>query len=751
MKSFISRAGRPPRRRARKPQGAGGAAARAAGRWRRPTLELLESRVVPSETTSVGGPPVWELPVVLPHLVQDLNPQDQSSNPCLFTPVGDSLYFAAQDGPVSYGLWKRDASGMTLVVDKYPSRLTNANGTLYFVTSSYTEGTLWRSDGTPAGTAPVFTTDAFFMELAAVGDVLYFTDHLSRLWKVASRTAGAVEVTDGSYAVMGGLTAVGDLLYFVATDSANGVEVWRTDGTPGDAGRVSDLAPGAEPSGAIRLVAVGSDLYFAGYNLADGQELWKLDTRTGTSVRLSDIAPGADVSTVYALTPAGNTLFFAAYSPATGDQLWKTDGTPRGTVRVSDISYLPYIDSDSYTSFPLANLTSLDGALYFAAHDQFSGNELWASDGNYAWMAADINSNSFGSGLPDTRGEDPIWSTMRIPWDQRLPMLAVAGSLFFWANDDGGNIEPWRLDGAYHNPYRVADINPGLAASLRADYAFSGTGRCLAVAGGSLYFPANDGIHGIELWEIPLHLTATALVKADPAAAGRSDLVVNGTYRPDTIVVGAGDVTGTLTVRLDGHSLGAYAPLPGTSWGRVIVYAHEGDDDVQVAGSIAVDAWLYGGTGADRLRGGPGNDVLLGEDGDDLLVGGGGRDLLIGGTGADRILGNADDDILIAGTTAHDGNDLALALVMKEWTRIDASFPTRVDHLLGKTAGSNGGVLLTDQTVYDDRAEDMLTGSSGTDWFLFNKDGDGGVKDKATDLSTFEALYAQDLDFIYAL
>ena len=62
--------------------------------------------------------------------------------------------------------------------------------------------------------------------------------------------------------------------------------------------------------------------------------------------------------------------------------------------------------------------------------------------------------------------------------------------------------------------------------------------------------------------------------------------------------------------------------------------------------------------------------------------------------------------------------------------------------------GSNAGYTLTDVTVHDDHAADVLTGESGNDWFLFNKDGDGGVKDKATDLSAFETQFATDIDWL---
>jgi uncharacterized protein (DUF433 family) len=70
-----------------------------------------------------------------------------------------------------------------------------------------------------------------------------------------------------------------------------------------------------------------------------------------------------------------------------------------------------------------------------------------------------------------------------------------------------------------------------------------------------------------------------------------------------------------------------------------------------------------------------------------------------------------------------------------------------VSHL-EEGGGFNGSYLLTDSTVHDDHAEDVLTGAEGNDWFLFNKDGDGGVKDKVTDMSTFEAQFAHDIDWL---
>ena len=139
-----------------------------------------------------------------------------------------------------------------------------------------------------------------------------------------------------------------------------------------------------------------------------------------------------------------------------------------------------------------------------------------------------------------------------------------------------------------------------------------------------------------------------------------------------------------------------------------------------------------------------------------MLVGGGGRDVLIGGDGSDRIVGNADDDILIAGSTAFDQQTSAIAGILAEWTST-RSYAERTQNLMGTGSGpafeqrQNGNHFLQVEgpaaTVHDDGAADILTGSSGQDWFFAQLDGDGTQpKDKITDLSAAE--FQADLDFI---
>jgi Ca2+-binding RTX toxin-like protein len=230
-----------------------------------------------------------------------------------------------------------------------------------------------------------------------------------------------------------------------------------------------------------------------------------------------------------------------------------------------------------------------------------------------------------------------------------------------------------------------------------------------------------------------------ARLEDDPLAAGQQALYVGGSTGNDTIVLSP-TAGGQVQVQINGSSVGSFAPTS-----RMVVYAQAGNDDVQVAGGITLPAWLYGGAGDDRLKGGSGTNVLVGGDGNDLLVGGNNRDILIGGAGADRLVGNAEDDVLIAGYTVYDDNETALVAILSAWTDTSKSNNDRVSALTTTGVGANQAIKLTANTVSDDGAQDVLTGSSGQDWFLANVSG-GGVLDKLTDLSAAE--FATDLSFI---
>jgi hypothetical protein len=124
--------------------------------------------------------------------------------------------------------------------------------------------------------------------------------------------------------------------------------------------------------------------------------------------------------------------------------------------------------------------------------------------------------------------------------------------------------------------------------------------------------------------------------------------------------------------------------------------------------------------GVEAVFGGSAGDLLVGDGADNVLSGGGGPDVLLGGEGADVLDGGADEDLLIAGTTAHDADDAALAAILAEWTRLDAKYEERIDHLRnggGLNVVNGAPILLDTRTVFEDSAKDELTGSTELDWF----------------------------------
>ncbi len=287
--------------------------------------------------------------------------------------------------------------------------------------------------------------------------------------------------------------------------------------------------------------------------------------------------------------------------------------------------------------------------------------------------------------------------------------------------------------------------------------------------------------HGVETSISGRITIAEMALQHDPLNVGQFTLAVGGTMGADTILLTGNlsqqELSGSLTAivisplssstgsletrvgvfqatatggfdaeftrSIDGVAIetttGHFA-VPGALLSRLLVFAGAGDDDVQVSGNIGISAWLYGGDGNDRLKGGAGNDVLLGGAGDDLVQGGSGRDLEIGGRGADRIVGNADDDILIAGYTIYDHDEADLNQIMIEWTKIGATYDERLQALTDPTAA----VVLDQNTVSRDGEADVLTGSSGDDWFWFDFNQDS---DRATDLK--DEAFAGDLDWLF--
>lgn len=153
-------------------------------------------------------------------------------------------------------------------------------------------------------------------------------------------------------------------------------------------------------NGVSQLTAVGNNLFFSATDDTTGSELWKTDGINTN--RVADIRPGPLGSSPYQLTAVGQALFFEAFDDTSGGELWTTDGTT--TNRVADLR------PGSYSS-RLANLTAVGSTLFFVATDGNSGSEVWTSDGTTTRRVADLYSGYLGS-----IGFFIVPSTIPLPW-----------------------------------------------------------------------------------------------------------------------------------------------------------------------------------------------------------------------------------------------------------------------------------------------------------------------------------------------
>lgn len=295
--------------------------------------------------------------------------------------------------------------------------------------------------------------------LTVFGNDLYFTAYditnAIGLWKYDGTTTSVIvdnNITFTYYPEQ--LTVAGNYLYFVAHDGTHGWEVWKTDGT--NIAMLQEIRPGNNTTKPSQLFAFNNELYFQANDGTNGTELWKTD---GTTNTLIDINPGAGTSSPQRFAVFNNTLHFVANDGTHGIELWKYDGT--NATLVADI-ITGSIGSNPY------ELTVFDNKLVFGAIDSINGGELFEFDGTNVTMIQDLNPGS-GNSYPNE-------------------LTVMGNNLFFNAIYASGN-KLMKYDGS-----NIVEVPIGTGAANPDPYNFT-------PIGGELFFTANDGVHGYELWK----------------------------------------------------------------------------------------------------------------------------------------------------------------------------------------------------------------------------------------------------------
>ncbi len=477
-------------------------------------------------------------------LVKNIAPSGGSSNPRDLINFNGTLYFHASDGVTGGELWKSNGTeaGTVLVKDvapgpvgSIPFEFTFMNGELYFLAfQPNEERKIWKTDGTGVGTVPVTNSPQNIWDLTAVGDQLFYTvnNNLQReLWRSDGTNAGTILLADigtGSVpAVNADLSAVGDTLYFTATDPVHGIELWKSDGTPAGTGIVADVATGTLSASPARLTNVNGTLFFAANDRSNGLGLWKTTGTTAGTDLVEHLQVDDDSGyTSFYFLDIGGIVYFTGNDGVTGRELYKTDGTSAGTTLVKDIA--PGRESGVRIGF-LGNFSELDGMLFFNG-----SGKLWKSDGTsdgtavvYSALDAapenltNVNGTLFFSVRTDLWRSDGT-ETGTVMFRHFTPgqftelffprFFDWNGTLFFTVSDISSGVELWQTNGTEAGTVRVADINPGGADSNPNGF---------VVHDGLLYFAATDPVGGTELWKTDGTEAGTMRVAdINPGAAG---------------------------------------------------------------------------------------------------------------------------------------------------------------------------------------------------------------------------------------
>ncbi|MCP3981991.1 MAG: hypothetical protein GY716_22025 [bacterium] len=366
--------------------------------------------------------------------------------------VDGTLYFTGYDRANGEEIWKSDGTpeGTALVMDLLPgfrhagdgfgpqaSELVEFEGRLYFIAdeSSTTSAYLYGSDGTVDGTHKVAPVAA---------------SHGNQVtWYLTTTSKG---------------------MFFRNRSEGEGFELWGSDGTSAGTRLVKDIIEGPLSSGPEIIGEVDGEVYFQASD-TEARGLWRTD---GTEVGTVPVAPvrvfvspttiTAGTATTAAL---GGVLYFSGSGSSGGYELWRSDGTPFGTYLTRDIR------EGAGSSGP-RDFARVGNKLLFSADDGTHGRELWSVEGatGHPTLIADIRP---GAGTSD------------IQWLDGDSL----GALLFAADDGVHGRELWITDGTKEGTRLVADLRPGPESSRPQ----SG-----AVFRGATFFHADDGVHGREVW-----------------------------------------------------------------------------------------------------------------------------------------------------------------------------------------------------------------------------------------------------------
>lgn len=332
--------------------------------------------------------------------------------------------------------------------------------------------------------------------LYSYGNSLYFiaTDstHGTELWSMDASSTFPKRLTDimpgtknSLYYGLKTVAVLNNIVYYTANDSSHGAELWFYY-PGGGTGMVKDIRDGVLGSFPNYLLGYNNRLYFAATD-GHGNELWMHEPASGKTERLTDINSDSLSSYIREPIAFNGKIYFQASAQASGSELYVYDPADGSTQMVADIR------PGNIGSSP-AKFHVLDNKLYFVANDPTAGYELFVYDGN----SAPVRLTDLGPGL-----SPGIYQT--------ADLEDLNSILYFCGYDSSGNgFQLFKYDPATNSASLVHTINPSTSAYI----------NYITRHGNAIFFSANDGTSGAELWKYDGASTPSIVADLYPGSPG---------------------------------------------------------------------------------------------------------------------------------------------------------------------------------------------------------------------------------------
>ncbi len=726
------------------------------------SLTVYDNKIYFAGTTAATGTELWSSDGTAAgtQIVIDLRPGTASSDPVIAGELATGLIFRGNDGVSGDELWRTDGTTTELVFDVkqgyndggvFSTNFAISDGLMYFIGRPSIIQTVWRTDGTAAGT--------FDLGVRGIGH-----------WMPA----------DGG-------------LYFRGANEADIAldDLYFTDGTVAGTRSVAEFGGATWTFSSYQSKILGIiDSKVIYLSTPSGLELRSYDPVTETTSLISELPYNVFALDTIPAALDGKLYFplaetFGIYWPANA-QLWETDGTPEGTFR----TYEPLILTDPVITGQFSYPVALGDRIYYAAFEPVNGYEPYYIEvideaiadaggpysGDEGTLIALSGSGSTEATLyewdldndgqyDDATGENVDFDAMddgvftiglRIngvggPMDSTTvtvnnlaPTASITGTTDIYRGETVsftlGATDPSPVDQAGLFDFEIDWDGDGsvdetlfaVPSGTTVQHKFS------TIAANNIQVRATDkdGATG-SFAQTPI--TVSPHVLRDDGF-GNIDLIWGGTDLLDAVYVIGGGPSVSLFVQFEGLQFVNRLDAIGTGvTGKVILHGYAAadvligefstDHVVEIHGGDGDDV-IVGGFLGDELFGDGGNDVILGgtqfTDGDDMLFGGQGKDTIFGHLGADTLDGGGGEDLLISDRYGFSNIAQDVQRIGNEW-KSGRPYAERVTNILGITStGVNGtSILGANVTVAEDNAQDVLIGGLGAmDWFFYDFDED---------------------------